>query len=138
MLCPNGMTQPISSYINCNFGSIPANIVMTSALKTLDVREAYKKFLLQASEWFGEGKPYSNSFPMFTSDKWITSTSNDQRNLLFTDTTKKLVDVGDKDTYYKWVGEYTHGLSPLLECGNGLSADVIHVSSQDLKTLFIC
>ena len=123
MLCPNGMTQPISSYINCNFGSIPANIVMTSALKTLDVREAYKKFLLQASEWFGEGKPDSNSFPMFTSDKWITSTSNDQRNLLFTDTTKKLVDVGDKDTYYKWVGEYTHGLSPLLECGNGLSAD---------------
>jgi hypothetical protein len=48
------MTQPISSYINCNFGNIPANIVMTSALKTLDVREAYKKFLLQASEWFGE------------------------------------------------------------------------------------
>ena len=138
MLCPNGMTQPISSYINCNFGNIPANIVMTSALKTLDVREAYKKFLLQASEWFGEGKPYSNSFPMFTSDKWITSTSNDQRNLLFTDTTKKLVDVGDKDTYYKWVGEYIHGLSPLLECGNGLSADVIHVSSQGVKTLFIC
>lgn len=76
---------------------------MTSALQDVKTRAAYKQFLLQASEWFGVGKPYVSLFNMFSSDAWLGY--GGQRNLLFTDTTQELVDVGDRDTYYKWVGE---------------------------------
>ncbi|VDI36666.1 melanotransferrin-like [Mytilus edulis] len=115
LLCPNGGTRDIQDYKNCNYGSIPANTIMTSALQDVKTRAAYKQFLLQASEWFGVGKPYVSLFNMFSSDAWLGY--GGQRNLLFTDTTQELVDVGDRDTYYKWVdAKFYDNVEKLNQC----------------------
>lgn len=88
---------------------------MTSALKDDATRTAYRTFLLKASSWFGYNKPYSGRFAMFNSDSWLEY-GNRHRDLMFTDTTKELVDVGEKDTYYKWVGKYLKHC--ILLCSN--------------------
>jgi hypothetical protein len=44
---------------------------------------------------------------IFDSNKYVPG----KTNLLFKDSTKKLVDVGDKNSYEKWLGEgYIHAL----------------------------
>lgn len=102
LLCPNGMRVPVTEYMTCNYGSIPANTVMTSSLKTKPEVDVYKNFLLKAAQWFGPSGQYRNQFDMFSSQPWGYF---NRRNLLFTDSTQTLVDVGEKNTYYSWVGE---------------------------------
>lgn len=113
LLCENGQTRSINDYATCNFGGIPANTVMTSALKSAAIQDVYKKFLLAASNRFGYQKPDSGTFSMFSSMKY----GGQRRNLLFTDTTLELVDVGDKNTYYKWVdADFYANLDKLNQC----------------------
>lgn len=96
--------MPVREYKTCNYGSIPSNTVMTSSLKTKTEIDVYKNFLLQAAQWFGPGGTYVNQFSMFSSaGPWAYF---DRKNLLFTDSTQTLVDVGEKNTYYSWVGEF--------------------------------
>lgn len=94
--------MPVTEYMTCNYGSIPANTVMTSSLKTKPEVDVYKNFLLKAAQWFGPSGQYRNQFDMFSSQPWGYF---NRRNLLFTDSTQTLVDVGEKNTYYSWVGE---------------------------------
>ena len=42
---------------------------------------------------------HTDLFMLFDSEKY------GRYNLMFTDATMSLVDVGDRDTYYSWVGE---------------------------------
>ena len=50
-------------------------------------------------------------FQLFNSSKY------DGNNLLFKDSTEKLVDVGDRNTYEKWLGEaYLEDLKALNMC----------------------
>lgn len=94
--------MPVTEYMTCNYGSIPANTVMTSSLKTKPEVDVYKNFLLKAAQWFGPSGQYRNQFDMFSSQPWGYF---NRRNLLFMDSTQTLVDVGEKNTYYSWVGE---------------------------------
>lgn len=96
------MRVPVTEYMTCNYGSIPANTVMTSSLKTKPEVDVYKNFLLKAAQWFGPSGQYRNQFDMFSSQPWGYF---NRRNLLFMDSTQTLVDVGEKNTYYSWVGE---------------------------------
>ena len=103
-MCPTGYTKGVSDYMtDCNFGAIPSNMVMISSLKQTSVANAYKTFLKQAVQWFGPNGQYRQMFQMFGSNQWRQQF--DRRNLLFTDTTKSLADVGSKNTYYSWVGK---------------------------------
>lgn len=130
LLCPNGMRVPVTEYMTCNYGSIPANTVMTSSLKTKPEVDVYKNFLLKAAQWFGPSGQYRNQFDMFSSQPWGYF---NRRNLLFTDSTQTLVDVGEKNTYYSWVDndfyqimEY-HNACPLI------TARLCVISKQEKK-----
>ena len=96
------MRVPVTEYLSCNYGSIPSNTVMTSSLKTKSEVAVYKNFLLKAVEWFGPSGQYKSQYDMFNSQPWGYF---DRKNLLFTDSTQTLVDVGEKNTYYSWVGK---------------------------------
>ncbi|KAJ8317042.1 hypothetical protein KUTeg_004946 [Tegillarca granosa] len=102
LLCPDGSRRSVNEYAQCNFGSVPSHMIMTSGLKAAAVVQSYKDFLLQTVQWFGPTGIYVSRFPMFSSTKWDYFGRN---NLLFTDTTKALYDVGGKNTYYNWVDE---------------------------------
>ena len=75
---------------------------MTSNFKEDYEIDNLKRMLLQASDWFGPGKPYVKDFPMFRSNDYQYL---GRANVLFNDNTKALVDVGARDRYYTWIGE---------------------------------
>ena len=71
----------------------------------------YKRLLLNASDTYGINQTNSSMFQLFESSKYSGT------DLLFKDSTKKLVDVGNKDTYQKWLGDdYLSDLEALDGC----------------------
>ena len=71
----------------------------------------YRKLLLKASVTYGINQTDFNMFQLFNSSKY---SGND---LLFKDSTKKLVDVEGKNTYQKWLGDvYLKDLEALDAC----------------------
>ena len=72
----------------------------------------YKRLLLDASNVYGITQTNSSMFQLFESFKYMNG-----RDLLFKDSTKKLVDVGGKNTYQKWLGDdYLKDLEALDAC----------------------
>jgi len=71
----------------------------------------FKSLLLHLSAYYGTNQTNSSDFQLFVSSKYGGS------NLLFKDSTKKLVDVGVKNTYRLWLGEkYLSDLEELNYC----------------------
>ena len=57
----------------------------------------------------GASGDYKDIIKLFESEKY------GRMNLMFTDDTLNLVDVGARDTYYSWAGEYcSEGQDPML------------------------
>ena len=72
----------------------------------------YKRLLLDASNVYGITQTNSSMFQLFESFKYMNGS-----DLLFKDSTKKLVDVGEKDTYQEWLGDaYLKDLEALDAC----------------------
>ena len=71
----------------------------------------YQKLLIKASDKYGTNQTDSAKFQLFSSSKY------GGKDLLFKDSTKKLVDVGDQKTYDRWLGdEYLKDLEALNSC----------------------
>ena len=71
----------------------------------------YKKLLIKASDKYGTNETDSANFQLFNSSKY------GGKDLLFKDSTKKLVDVGDQKTYQLWLGDaYLKDLEALKLC----------------------
>ena len=105
---PSFFTAEIGQHINCNLARVPSHAVMTK--KGNDV-EHYKKVLIKASELFGVNQTDSSKFQIFKSANYSGS------NLLFKDSTKKLVDVDERNTYNKWLGEeYLTSIEEINTC----------------------
>ena len=99
-MCPEpGKRAALGDFANCNWGVVPSHIVMTSAMRDEDTRKAYKAFLEDISNSFGKNGIHNQMFEVFESIQY------GGHNLMFTDDTKELVDVGEKDSYYTWAGE---------------------------------
>ena len=108
LLCPDGSTQTVDAYRGCHWGSVPSNLVMTSATRGSLVAAGYRKLLTQAVAWFGPAGTHHHHFQLFRSNR---SYSTDEyhyvlsrRNQMFSDETRRLLDVSDQ-TYTQWVGE---------------------------------
>lgn len=99
LLCVNGTRAAVTDYETCNWGTINSHVVMTSGFRAPDIRAKYKELIGLLSYDFGDEGKSKDIMELFSSIKY------GKRNLLFTDTTYQLVDVGDRDTYYSWVGE---------------------------------
>ena len=72
----------------------------------------FKNLLIKASDELGINQTdWSNKFQLFNSTKY------GGKDLLFKDSTKKLVDVGEKKTYGLWLGKsYKDDLDALKAC----------------------
>jgi len=71
----------------------------------------FKSLLLHLSADYGRNQTNSSDFQLFNSTKYGGS------NLLFKDSTQKLVDVGDKNTYQLWLGnDYLQDVEELNSC----------------------
>jgi hypothetical protein len=54
LLCKNGQRMPISEYLNCNWGMVPANAIVTSSARSLDQRKQYQKFMRMAVKLYAK------------------------------------------------------------------------------------
>ncbi|XP_068677681.1 serotransferrin-like isoform X2 [Montipora foliosa] len=106
-LCKDGSRK--ASWENCYLATVPAHAVVTKSGH--DLYSKFKDLLLKASMDYGVGQTNYSMFQLFNSSKYGGS------DLMFKDSTKKLVDVGNKNTYKKWLGsEYLEDLKVLSSC----------------------
>ena len=95
---------------NCYLEIVPSHAVMIK-VGASDAAN-FKKLLIEASDKLGVNQTDSSKFQLFNSSKY-----NNGEDLLFKDSTKKLVDVGDKNTYQLWLGQsYINDLDALDAC----------------------
>lgn len=98
-----------ASWENCYLETVPAHAVMTKSGHTHNAQ--FKRLLLHLSMYYGKNQTNSSGFQLFVSSKYGGS------DLLFKDSTKKLVDVGVKNTYRLWLGnDYLRDLEVLNSC----------------------
>lgn len=95
------------AYRDCSYGRRPSDAVVT---RDSSDNNKFINILLAASKYCQPNTTTSNcsSFLIFESSKYVSG----KTNLLFRDSTKKLVSVGNKNTYAKWLGAgYIHALA---------------------------
>ncbi|PIO33218.1 hypothetical protein AB205_0132460 [Aquarana catesbeiana] len=93
LLCPNGARAEVTQYADCNWAQVPAHAVMVHPDTN---RHALFGLLDKAQEYYG--KESSSEFKMFN------SSSYDKTDLIFKDSTYKIVPVKEKKTYEEWLG----------------------------------
>lgn len=77
LLCKNGQRKPVSDYLDCNWGMVPSNAIVTSSARTIEQRKKYQKFLQAAI------KIYANKSPMASYNTTINN--NNDRNRFSSD-----------------------------------------------------
>ncbi|XP_019626560.1 PREDICTED: uncharacterized protein LOC109471661 isoform X1 [Branchiostoma belcheri] len=93
LLCPDGSRKQWNQYKECNLARVPSHAVMTSPRSRTDIQQIVN-ILTQAQEHFGQ----HSDFQMFDSSKF------GGRDLLFRDNVQRLVPVGQRNTWQKWLG----------------------------------
>lgn len=68
LLCKNGQRMPVSDHLQCNWGMVPSNAIVTSSARNSKDRKRYQNFLMSAMKFYSH-KSTSNS-----------SSSNDRFN----------------------------------------------------------
>ncbi|XP_068748591.1 melanotransferrin-like [Montipora capricornis] len=106
-LCKNGSRK--GSWENCYLADVPAHAVVTKSGH--NSYSEFKRLLLKASVDYGVNQTNFNMFQLFNSSQY------GGKDLLFKDSTMKLVDVRDRNSYEKWLGsEYLEDLKVLTSC----------------------
>ncbi|XP_077990945.1 melanotransferrin-like [Glandiceps talaboti] len=133
ILCRDGSRKPISDYKlqGCHFHKVPSNVVMAAGNNTKGNIELYKNMLLQGQNIFGNDDN-KEGFKMFASGSYFS-------DLIFSDVTEGLIDVGDDVSYIDWLGEDYLLLQESLT-GCGLLSETVRSGVQKplcLKTLLL-
>ncbi|CAH2247842.1 melanotransferrin isoform X2 [Pelobates cultripes] len=107
LLCPNGARAEVTQFADCNWAQVPAHAVMVHADTNI---HAVFGLLDHAQEYYGSDSHLE--FKMFDSSKY------NSKDLIFKDSTNKIVPVKDKKTAEKWLGtNYINSLEG-LQCSS--------------------
>ncbi|KAG8136379.1 hypothetical protein E2320_009337 [Naja naja] len=106
LLCPNGARAEVDQFAGCHWGQVPPRAVMvhpdTNALVVYGLLD-------KAQDFFGDDNN-TNGFKMFSSSEF------QKQDLIFKDSTVKIVPVGERRTFESWLGR------PFLDSLEGLQS----------------
>jgi len=111
LLCPDGTRADVGDFEKCNLARIPSRVVMSRPGNTF---EGLKQSLLRLDEFF---RSKSTSSTMFNSSAY------GGKDLLFKDSSIKLIDVKQKNSAKAWLGQkYFKALRALSLCQKVVAA----------------
>ncbi|KAM3930230.1 melanotransferrin [Leptodactylus fuscus] len=93
LLCPNGARAEVTQYADCNWAHVPARAVMVHPEMNI---HALFGLLDKAQDYYGSDD--SSEFKMFNSSNY------NKQDLIFKDSTNKIVPVNEQRTYEQWLG----------------------------------
>ncbi|XP_070609988.1 melanotransferrin isoform X2 [Erythrolamprus reginae] len=112
LLCPNGARAEVDQFAGCHWGQVPPRAVMVHP--DIDALAVYG-LLDKAQDFFGDDNN-QNGFKMFSSSEF------QKQDLIFKDSTVKIVPVGEKRTYDSWLGQpFLDSLEGILESSSQCS-----------------
>jgi len=108
LLCTNGQRVAWQQFQQCNWGVAPASAIVVSHRRPKQLRDIYRKVLIDSARFFSSQNGY---FQLFNSQRYQ---SND---LLFSDAAIDFNLLDDRTSYTNYLGsEYLAMLSRLYEC----------------------
>ncbi|KAH1164740.1 hypothetical protein KIL84_000005 [Mauremys mutica] len=132
LLCPNAARAEITQFAHCHLAQVPAQVVMVHPDTNIF---AVYGLLDKAQDFFGNDSN-GNGFKMFDSSDFLGT------DLIFKDSTIKIVPVGEKTTYAEWLGsEYIDSLegmqSPQCSGAAAISMNIVGLlATSVLQFLF--
>ncbi|XP_072897487.1 melanotransferrin [Hemitrygon akajei] len=106
LLCLNGARAEVHQWKYCNLAKVPSHAVMVHPSTPISIVFG---LLDKGQEHFGS-KSNSNDFHMFNSSVY------GGKDLLFKDSTVKIISIEEKDTYDKWLGKSYLEAIEKIEC----------------------
>ncbi|KAM9316548.1 melanotransferrin [Gastrophryne carolinensis] len=107
LLCPNGARAEVDQYAECNWAQVSARAVMVHPDLN---RHALFGLLDKAQTYYG--RDTSSAFKMFN------SLSYNKTDLIFKDSTHKIVPIKEKKTYEEWLGRNYIASLEGLQCSS--------------------
>ncbi|XP_053565014.1 melanotransferrin [Bombina bombina] len=120
LLCPNGARAEVDQYASCNWAQVPARAVMVHPDTN---KHAVYGLLDNAQEFYANN--ISSEFRMFDSSAYHS------QDLLFKDSTHKIVPVQEKTTYQQWLGK------AYFESLEGLNCTSLATAVTPVNTLLL-
>ncbi|XP_018423166.1 PREDICTED: melanotransferrin isoform X2 [Nanorana parkeri] len=126
LLCPNGARAEVTQYEDCNWAHVPAQAVMVHPDTN---RHALFGLLDKAQEYYGRDS--SSEFKMFDSSYY------NQKDLIFKDSTDKIVPVQEKKTYDEWLGRNYIESVEGLQCSSSNALTTLNIALLLISTILL-
>jgi hypothetical protein len=78
LLCKNGERRPVSEYMNCNWGAVPSNALVTSSARSIEERKRYQRFLQLAAKQFSHKKSFNSTLSNNNNDRFNNNRFEDR------------------------------------------------------------
>lgn len=76
LLCKDGQRMAVTDYLQCNWGLVPSNAIVTSSARTIEQRKQYQKFLEAAVKLYSHKTSFNSTLNSNNNDRFNSNNNN--------------------------------------------------------------